>query len=223
MNTLSGIEFGTEHGTKVVVDTALERGAAVVHDYLPAETIARITAELRAEPMALDESLEGKVHRRQEMVKYALKADENTVKYVGITRRAPLGISTEAIGVGYNVREHAGFDWHPNEVIGHRYREDYFIGEHQDLTSARGLVVSVTVAGRQKFFVRLDGSDEETMVQTEPGTVIFMRGYNDDDPARRPRHRVEKPEEPRLALTIRQVGALASQMPRWDTKKGAHW
>lgn len=223
MNIISGIEFGTEHGTKLVVDTALERGAAVVYDYLPAETIARITAELKAEPMALDETLDGKVHRRQEMVKYALKADEDTLKYVGITRRAPLGISTEAIGVGRDVRQHAGFDWHPNEVMGHRYREDYFIGEHQDLTSARGLVVSMTVAGRQKFFVKLDGRNEETMVQTEPGTVIFMRGYNGGDPSLRPRHRVEKPDEPRLALTIRQVGALATVSSPWDTKNDASW
>lgn len=186
------VEFDKNVSPTEAMEAIKNRGACAIHSFVTVERLQEAAALLRSQSMSLDMNMAAPVQRRQHMNMYAIGSEDTPPALASLSSEV-----SEFVARG-------GFDWAPNEIVGHRYESTDFIGRHRDYAEAYGLVAVLTLDGLQDFYVELDADTSPTKITMQPGTLTMLRGFT-GDPAARPYHWVNRPASQRTAISIRDM------------------
>lgn len=191
-----------------------EQGAVALHNFIPSHLVHEVAREIREisqVAMYTDTTPEGhKVKRNQNLSRYGFAHGRSWLTELDQLQRPPKYSHDAAQFIANFVNSGVfGYEdddtnfWNPNEIIAHEYTVGQFIDRHRDSLRAVGVVAVGTVFGSQVFNARLD-SGEVATVETKPGTLTLLRGYQGPNGKPRPEHWVDPATEQRLAISVRE-------------------
>jgi hypothetical protein len=219
---LQSIKFDNNVTAETAMRSVRERGACAIYNFAPHYQL-RAAAEVLSLEAMLHDKADGDVPRDQELSFYAFAGSEllpimpTPGQEIHGIHQAPAIIHNLARNIALFVELGGLIPWQPNEVIGHRYGEEGFIGPHRDYKAAAGVVAVLTLEGEQDLHVELDRDRSASTVRMVPGTLTLLRGYN-GLPDNRPRHWVDAPvTATRRAMSVRQMN------PNWSRTEGSGW
>lgn len=178
-------------------------GAALLPNIIPADFLEQLAAEVDAIPQgSMRDVHEVTVNKRNIPVEqnywaYALRLDrgdqapaDELPLLMGLTQSLKRIVTEDLSGPYARLRT-----WSPTEMAVHRYDRPLGLGRHFDPDHYQGVVVVANLAGESEFHVHEGKKRLRTLIPTQPGDVVIMRGANlfssSDDTGYLPEHSVE--------------------------------